>query len=231
MELSAFADGELDPERRLALESHLEDCEDCRTELEGFGRLASVLREADAEVLAGFPQVSLWPAIADALATPSAVLSVAPSSCEDNEVALSAYVDGELGHAQRVRLEAHLDACDHCRKQVGLYESLTSLVRGADEETFEEFPAVRLWPRLERTIGELQRPRLTDRWRSFAPAWARPVWVPLTAAAVLALTLALPLVPRLGTLQADEVIVESVEGNVMVFKEGKKSTIIMVYDR
>ena len=232
MELSAFADGELEPERRMALESHLEGCEDCRAELEGFGRLASVLRESDAEALEDFPQVSLWPAIAGALATGQpAVLAVAPSRCEDNEVALSAYVDGELGNAQRVRLEAHLDACDHCRAQVGLYESLTSLVRGADEETFEAFPTVSLWPRVEQSVSELQRPVILDRWRSIAPAWARPVWVPLAAAAALALILALPLVSRVGTLQADEVIVESVEGNVMVFTEGKKSTIIMVYDK
>src|SRR5262245_33158238 len=117
--LSALADGELDPERRLALESHLEGCPGCRAEFEGFGRLSSALRENDAEILEGFPQISLWPAIAEALeaAQPAALSVAAPSRCDEHEIALSAYVDGELGRAQRVRLEAHLDSCDACRAQ------------------------------------------------------------------------------------------------------------------
>ncbi len=147
---------------------------------------------------------------------------------------LSAYVDDELGHAQRVRVEAHVETCARCRDEVERFRRLTSVLRAVDVEELADLPEISLWPAIERKItGNAAVPRsVAERWRRWAPAWARPVWVPLTVAAVLALALVLPLMHQTATSQADEAIVESVDqGEVMVLKGGKKSTIIWVFEK
>jgi anti-sigma factor RsiW len=44
--LSAFLDGELDPESKTGLEAHLKECEACRRELEGLKKASVRFREA-----------------------------------------------------------------------------------------------------------------------------------------------------------------------------------------
>jgi anti-sigma factor RsiW len=147
---------------------------------------------------------------------------------------LSAYVDDELGHADRLRVAAHLETCARCREEVERFGRLTALLRAADAEESSDFREIPLWPAIERQIGGgAAAPRsITERWRRWAPAWARPVWVPLAAAVILAIVIVLPLIHQTATSQADEAIVESVDqGEVMVLKGGKKSTIIWVFEK
>ena len=170
----------------------------------------------------------------------------AMTDCQDQDMALSAYVDGELGRAEKVQVDAHLASCPRCRAEVARFERLSEMVREADAEEAADHPMASLWPAISRGI-DAEVPRgargqrgpgaargsraWLDRWRAWAPAWARPVWVPLAIAAVLALTIALPFFRQAANLQADDAIVESVDqGEVMVFP-GKKSTIIIVRDR
>jgi anti-sigma factor RsiW len=152
----------------------------------------------------------------------------------ESGIDLSAYVDDELGHAERLRVAAHLETCARCREEVERFRRLTVLLRAADEEESADLGEISLWPAIERQIGNgAGAPRsIVERWRRWAPAWARPVWVPLAAAVVLALVLVVPLVHHTATSQADEAIVESVDqGEVMVLKGGKKSTIIWVFGK
>jgi anti-sigma factor RsiW len=156
------------------------------------------------------------------------------TDCHDRDMALSAWVDGELGRAEKLRVEAHLASCPRCRIEAARFERLSVMIREADAEETADHPMPSLWPAISRGIAEEDAPSarsLVHRWRAWAPAWARPVWVPLAIAAVLALTIALPLFRHVANLQADDAIVESVdEGEVMVFP-GKKSTIIIVRDK
>lgn len=155
------------------------------------------------------------------------------TDCHDRGLALSAYVDGELGRAEKLRVEAHLASCPRCRMEVTRFERLCAMVREADAEETADHPVPSLWPAISRGIDEetASGQSWIERWRAWAPAWARPVWVPLAIAAALALTIALPFFRQAATLQADDAIVESVdEGEVMVFP-GKKSTIIIVRDK
>jgi anti-sigma factor RsiW len=154
--------------------------------------------------------------------------------CQDRDVALSAWVDGELGRAEKLQVEAHLSSCPRCRSETDRFERLSAMIREADAEETASLAIPSLWPAIARGIDEEKSPdprSLLDRWRAWAPAWARPVWVPIAIAAALALTIALPFFRQAAILQADDAIVESVdEGEVMGFP-GKKSTIIIVRDK
>ncbi len=157
----------------------------------------------------------------------------AMTDCDDRDMALSAWVDGELGQSEKLQVDAHLATCERCRVEVARFERLSAMVREADAEETADHPMPSLWPAISKGIekeASVGRAWL-DRWRAWAPAWARPVWVPLAIAAVLALTIALPFFRQAANLQADDAIVESVDqGEVMVFP-GKKSTIIIVRDK
>jgi len=156
-------------------------------------------------------------------------------SCGARDERLSAYVDDQLGHSERTRIDAHLASCGRCRQEVERFGRLTALLREADAEALAALPEVSLWDSISEDIAALRRggvvTRLARGWREWAPSWARPIWVPLAVAAALTITLALPFLRGGGELQADEAIVESVdEGEVMVIKQGKSSTIIWVFD-
>ncbi len=156
----------------------------------------------------------------------------AEATCDERAPVLSAYVDGELGRGERLRLEAHLAECARCREEVIRFERLTGLLREVDAEELASLRPVALWPRVAREALEpgLGR-RLANRWKDWAPAWARPLWVPVSVAAALAITLALPFVTKEASLQADEAIVESVDvGEVMVIRHEKGEVMIWVFD-
>ena len=157
------------------------------------------------------------------------------NACQERLQALSAYGDGELGQGERLHLEEHLDGCDRCRQESARFQSLTRLLREVDAEELTSLRSVDLWGGISK---ELETPArvgfgrgLIERWQGWAPTWARPVWVPVAVAGAVIITLALPFVQPGNGLQADEAIVESVqEGEVMVFRGGKDSTIIWVFD-
>ena len=155
------------------------------------------------------------------------------NDCHEHDIALSAYTDGELGQVERLRMESHLASCPRCRAEVARFGRLSAMIREADAEEMAGYPMPSLWPAISRAMdreGTAAR-SWPARWRAWAPTWARPVWVPLAIAAVLALTIALPFFRHVANLQADDAIVESVDqGEVMVFP-GKKSTIIIVRDK
>lgn len=157
------------------------------------------------------------------------------NACRERLQALSAYGDGELGQGERLHLEEHMDGCARCRQEVARFQNLTHLLREVDAEDLTSLTPVDLWGGISK---ELEAPArrgfglaLVQRWQGWAPTWARPVWVPVVVAGAVIITLALPFVQEESGLQADEAIVESVnEGEVMVFKGGKDSTIIWVFD-
>jgi anti-sigma factor RsiW len=156
----------------------------------------------------------------------------AEATCDERAPVLSAYVDGELGRGERVRLEAHLAECARCREEVARFERLTELLREVAAEDLASFRPVALWPGVaSKALKPGPGRRLANRWQHWAPAWARPLWVPLALAAALVITLVLPFITKDAGPKADEAIVESVDqGEVMVIRSGKGKVVIWVFD-
>ena len=101
---------------------------------------------------------------------------------------LSAYLDGELPHAERLGLEDHLAACPRC---AGALADLRLLLDEAPLLEAEEQPAADLWPAIR---GRLRRRRrwgwvrgVADRGRPHALASWRPA---VAAAAMVVLVVA-----------------------------------------
>lgn len=76
---------------------------------------------------------------------------------EDARIAMMGYLDGELDGSRRRELEAHLDGCTECRRELDRFRSLKEVM---DPMKFRE-PSDRMWDeywsgvynRLERGLG------------------------------------------------------------------------------
>ncbi len=153
------------------------------------------------------------------------------ASCVERDETLSAYVDGELGQRERLDVEAHIAGCARCRREVARFGQVAALIRQAGEEEIAGFSDETLWPGISKEIDSAGGLGLGQAWRSRAPSWARPLWVPVAIAAALIITLVLPFMQNGEGLQAADAVVESVdEGDVMVLREGKDTIIIWVFD-
>ncbi|GAB4236260.1 MAG: hypothetical protein Kow00109_09750 [Acidobacteriota bacterium] len=76
--------------------------------------------------------------------------------CEEIEVLLSGYLDGELTQQQSQRVELHLAECERCRQ---VLEELQEARRAAASLVLPE-PAEREWKQMEATILERRTRRL-----------------------------------------------------------------------
>jgi len=109
-------------------------------------------------------------------------------NCRHARNLFGAYWDDEITQAEREWLESHFSSCEPCRL--------------AYEEFSRPLEALARMPRVDPEAGFADR--VVARVRHVAPApdrlpQATPVWVPVTAAAVLLLVTATLLVPWLGT--------------------------------
>jgi len=100
---------------------------------------------------------------------------------------LSEYLDGELGEAERVALEAHLEECRDCRETLQELRAVVALARSLEDRP----PAVDLWPAIaERIAGAARGAMVVD-----ASAWHRvrtrriTLSLPQLAAATIAVML------------------------------------------
>jgi anti-sigma factor RsiW len=151
----------------------------------------------------------------------------AMTDCHDRDMALSAWVDGELGQSEKLQVDAHLATCERCRTEVARFERLSAMVREADAEETADRDAPSGPP--SGGSRRFRRPALAWRWRAWAPVWARPVWVPLKIAAVLAHD-CVPVLPAGREPAGGRRDRERGRGRSDGVS-GKKSTIIIVRDR
>lgn len=68
--------------------------------------------------------------------------------CDEIEVYLSGYVDGELPQQQRQGVKAHLEACADCRR---LVDELSRIKQETRELAYQR-PSQKEWKRMERRI-------------------------------------------------------------------------------
>lgn len=100
-----------------------------------------------------------------------------PMNCETTRALLEAYLDGELDHAEARELEAHVDACVHCRTALTRLDELRRALR-APELRYVAPGALR--QRLAATADTSGMPaRHSHR--------GMPIWLRLAAVFVLAL--------------------------------------------
>ncbi len=110
--------------------------------------------------------------------------------CDQARRVFGAYWDDEVTQAEREWLESHLAGCPACRTQ---YEQLARTL-----ETVGSLPRVEVGGDLpERALVAARRATTAPDRISAAPA--RPVWIPVTAAAALFLLGASALLPWLST--------------------------------
>lgn len=102
---------------------------------------------------------------------------------------LSEYLDGDLGVAERTRLEAHLAECEDCSETLEQLRRVVARARGAEDRP----PAKDLWPGIAARIGtahgttviEANRRRESSRFQDLRISLS----VPQLAAAAIALVM------------------------------------------
>ena len=102
--------------------------------------------------------------------------------CERIEPLLSAYLDRELGEAERGIVEGHVDACSRCTQALDRLQRLQHLLRMIPTEELHENLAPRIMARLSARVSPLDR--VVTRVR----AWGhRPVPAAITGVLVVLL--------------------------------------------
>jgi hypothetical protein len=103
------------------------------------------------------------------------------NNCRDIEKLLAAFRDGKLATQDRARVEAHLQACPDCAREMASLADGEKVVAGlARVRATGDF--------LERVHARLERPRPAARWKRIfsGPSWIKiPLEVAAAAAAVL----------------------------------------------
>ena len=99
-------------------------------------------------------------------------------TCRLFENELSSYLDGELPAARAARLEAHLQTCPHCQREMEALSGISARIRAASSnlQVSQDFDQ-----RVLRAVGSY---RVTTRRRR-----ARPLTKPLLVLAVILLAL------------------------------------------
>jgi anti-sigma factor RsiW len=98
------------------------------------------------------------------------------AACDDFAADLVAYLDGELGDADRARIEAHLGTCLACRRELEQFRRLRALIDGVRPLDLSADFTERMWQRLD------PLPAGATRRRTRVVLWAAPA---LAAAAAL----------------------------------------------
>ena len=90
-------------------------------------------------------------------------------NCDDIDTLLHGYIDGELDAVTNQQIEAHVEECARCRRELSAYRDLGSGLRQAG--LYDRAPsglATKVRVEARRQVGAATRPAY--RWRSFAAA-------------------------------------------------------------
>ncbi|HEY1300036.1 MAG TPA: anti-sigma factor [Stellaceae bacterium] len=96
--------------------------------------------------------------------------------CEEARPRLDAYLDGELGAAERASLREHIAGCHECGPEAAALERLRAGIRAAA-------PVYRAPPELHTQIRAALR---RERIQAAAPSWRAPGWLAYAASILIA---------------------------------------------
>jgi len=115
-------------------------------------------------------------------------------TCPDSQL-LSIYFDGEMPSPWKEKMESHIAACPVCARRLNAYgdNSLVKQISDAGEFTADmESARERVWQKLEQCAGSADHPPAWPSWAAQGRAlWRRHISIPLPAAAVIFLLIAL----------------------------------------
>jgi anti-sigma factor RsiW len=111
------------------------------------------------------------------------------TTCQERELTISFYVDGELSAAETAELESHLAVCSECRRvlaEMQKMEGLFNEARNLSPDTGTDFDAI--WENLEKEVDF--SPSSANPFQPIL-AWFKRPWtlVPLAVAATAAVAL------------------------------------------
>ena len=143
--------------------------------------------------------------------------------------------DGDLGKAQRERLEGHLEVCTACRIYVDEIDRVGEAVREEIREVVQAEELDPLWERIERSV---ERPgkRLVQRLRAilWGEGWMPKPGFVMGAILVLCLAILIPTLRIAPPLAATQCVVESVDPGespvVVLYNEATDTTVLWVIE-
>lgn len=139
-DLSAYLDGELEPERQSSLSAHIASCFGCRAQHEGFKTLTLVLTRGSGLVQESAPDI--WEGLAGKL----------PGVCECIQEDLSAYLDGELIVPAKEGVTAHMEQCNVCLAKFQDLSRVNSLLAKGLE--LPETVTVDIWSQVQSRLND-----------------------------------------------------------------------------
>lgn len=147
-------------------------------------------------------------------------------TCDEVTRQLEAFLDGEVGGAARAQLEAHLQACEPCRRSAGSLRELGSAVRDAGEDApLTAAEAAAFWPavraRIREAEAEAERRGLAGAVRALAQMLRAPILVP-------ALAIFLGVVLGVGILRTEHLITPAEAAEVESLEGGPSSTVMLL---
>ena len=121
-------------------------------------------------------------------------------NCEDAQLFIDAYVDGEFEERERAEFELHLEDCESCRRQVEGRYRVKKCLKSACGQT--QAPA----ELRERIMGELQKTADEDTGAQRATMWRyAAAAVPLAAAVALVMVVFTPDFLTVKQSQAEQI--------------------------
>jgi anti-sigma factor RsiW len=170
-------------------------------------------------------------------------------TCDETDVLLTAFVDGELRGGEMRDVARHLAQCRRCEAESAELECVQRRVRDAVALAVAVPDADRFWGDLARGLDSSRRPVrarvavTANGWR--AAVFARPLWIGSAIAAVLVVALMLsalgpedPIPPRNALVSADpagqarQARIDALEapGNVRVWNTADRGALVIWVD-
>jgi len=116
--LSPYFDAELSDECRKLVDKHLENCSECKQELENIKQMSSLLKKSS--ICNNFEKL----------------LPAEMQRCLKVKSNLSAFINGELDRNNTIELLEHVINCNFCRKQYEKIKQTQDFTRNYLEKTF-----------------------------------------------------------------------------------------------
>ncbi len=148
-------------------------------------------------------------------------------TCDEVTRQLEAFLDGEVGAAARVHLEAHLQACERCRRAAEALRKVGAAVREAEADVaLTPGEAAAFWPAVRARIRGAEASAERRGLAGVAQALAQILRAPLL---VPALAVFLGVVLGVGILRTNHLVAPAEAAEVESLEGGPASTVMLLH--